>query len=219
MAPRLVPPQKLRKHAALPGAKPAPLPMPGRTPADPAGVATQTLRKGSRSTTLVRPPIRGLPRDGWLGWPLPDTSMSSIPPIGEGTIVNNRYEIRKKLGSGGMGEVYLAFDRIVQQPVALKVVREDAKMPGDEEAMRQSRFGPVGRPPQRLRCTTSRPRVRPHHRDGVHPRRDAARAHFARAARRRLQARRVSQNRQRDLGRLGGHSSRRLGARTSSRAT
>jgi len=36
-----------------------------------------------------------------------------------------------------MGEVYLAFDRIVQQAVALKVVREDAKMPGDEEAMRQ----------------------------------------------------------------------------------
>jgi serine/threonine-protein kinase len=36
-----------------------------------------------------------------------------------------------------MGEVYLAFDRAVQQAVALKVVREDAKMPGDEEAMRQ----------------------------------------------------------------------------------
>src|SRR5690606_24317957 len=38
---------------------------------------------------------------------------------------------------GGMGEVFLAYDRATQQPVALKIVREEARMPGDDEALRQ----------------------------------------------------------------------------------
>jgi serine/threonine-protein kinase len=36
-----------------------------------------------------------------------------------------------------MGEVFLAYDRSTQQPVALKVVREESRMPGDDEALRQ----------------------------------------------------------------------------------
>lgn len=59
------------------------------------------------------------------------------PPITPGTIVNDRYEIRQSLGKGGMGEVFLAFDRSTQQEVALKVVREESRMPGDDEALRQ----------------------------------------------------------------------------------
>jgi serine/threonine-protein kinase len=66
-----------------------------------------------------------------------ETSRSSIPPITQGSVLNDRYEIRQSLGKGGMGEVFLAFDRSTQQPVALKIVREEAKMPGDDEAMRQ----------------------------------------------------------------------------------
>ncbi len=59
------------------------------------------------------------------------------PPLGPGTVVNDRYEIRQSLGKGGMGEVFLAYDRTTQQPVALKVVREESRMPGDDEALRQ----------------------------------------------------------------------------------
>ncbi len=59
------------------------------------------------------------------------------PPIGPGTVVNDRYEIRQSLGKGGMGEVFLAYDRSTQQPGALKVVREESRMPGDDEALRQ----------------------------------------------------------------------------------
>lgn len=64
-------------------------------------------------------------------------SPRNIPPLGQGTVVNDRYEIRQSLGKGGMGEVFLAYDRSTQQPVALKVVREESRMPGDDEALRQ----------------------------------------------------------------------------------
>jgi len=36
-----------------------------------------------------------------------------------------------------MGEVFLAYDRATQQPVALKIVKEESRMPGDDEALRQ----------------------------------------------------------------------------------
>lgn len=61
----------------------------------------------------------------------------STSPITPGTVVNDRYEIRQSLGKGGMGEVFLAYDRTTQQSVALKVVREESRMPGDDEALRQ----------------------------------------------------------------------------------
>ncbi|MEO8874872.1 MAG: serine/threonine-protein kinase, partial [Polyangiaceae bacterium] len=64
-------------------------------------------------------------------------SASSTPPISQGTIINDRYEIRQSLGKGGMGEVFLAHDRATQQAVALKIVREESRMPGDDEALRQ----------------------------------------------------------------------------------
>lgn len=58
-------------------------------------------------------------------------------PVSRGTVINDRYEIRQSLGKGGMGEVFLAYDRSTQQMVALKLVREDSRMPGDDEALRQ----------------------------------------------------------------------------------
>src|ERR1700722_10707883 len=60
-----------------------------------------------------------------------------LPPISSGTVINDRYEIRQSLGKGGMGEVFLAYDRTTQQAVALKIVREESRMPGDDEALRQ----------------------------------------------------------------------------------
>ncbi|MCL2823956.1 MAG: protein kinase [Polyangiaceae bacterium] len=57
--------------------------------------------------------------------------------VSSGTVINDRYEIRQSLGKGGMGEVFLAYDRSTQQPVALKLVREDSRMPGDDDALRQ----------------------------------------------------------------------------------
>ena len=66
-----------------------------------------------------------------------DASRTTPTPIAQGTVINDRYEIRQSLGKGGMGEVFLAYDRATQQPVALKIVREESRMPGDDEALRQ----------------------------------------------------------------------------------
>ncbi len=68
---------------------------------------------------------------------MPEPSNLSTQPIGQGTVVNDRYEIRQSLGKGGMGEVFLAYDRSTHQPIAVKIVREEARMPGDDEALRQ----------------------------------------------------------------------------------
>ena len=42
-----------------------------------------------------------------------------------GTQVDGRYEIRKKLGAGGMGSVYLAFQSQIERPVCLKLLHRD----------------------------------------------------------------------------------------------
>ena len=66
-----------------------------------------------------------------------EASRSGAMPLTHGTVINDRYEIRQSLGKGGMGEVFLAYDRATQQGIALKIVREESRMPGDDEALRQ----------------------------------------------------------------------------------
>jgi eukaryotic-like serine/threonine-protein kinase len=46
----------------------------------------------------------------------------AVAEVSEGTVVDNRYEIRHRLGSGGMADVYLAHDRQLGRDVALKIL-------------------------------------------------------------------------------------------------
>jgi len=43
----------------------------------------------------------------------------------QGSIIGNRYEVLTPLGKGGMGMVYKAHDRMLEEPVAIKVLRAE----------------------------------------------------------------------------------------------
>ena len=83
--------------------------------------------------------LRDLPAAAPLGVTGPGAGLSSTPgvrlaetPGGEGEprpaglvpgdVLADRYEIRRLLGSGGMGAVFAAYDRLRQEEIAVKVL-------------------------------------------------------------------------------------------------
>lgn len=68
---------------------------------------------------------------------LTKTLTKSFSQLAPGTSLANRYEVNKKLGKGGMGEVYLAEDTILKRKVAIKILPQQFAL--DKE--RLARFG------------------------------------------------------------------------------
>ena len=55
--------------------------------------------------------------------------------VTKGQKINERYEIIKSIGEGGMANVYLAYDSILDRNVAIKVLRGD--LSNDEKFVRR----------------------------------------------------------------------------------
>ena len=45
--------------------------------------------------------------------------------INKGQKINDRYEIIRSIGEGGMANVYLAYDTILDRKVAVKILRSE----------------------------------------------------------------------------------------------
>lgn len=65
--------------------------------------------------------------------PLPDETLEAhtetlatpMPDIIRGNVLSERYEIIEEIGKGGMGKVYKAFDKDIDENIALKIIRPE----------------------------------------------------------------------------------------------
>ncbi len=74
---------------------------------------------------LIEEARRLLQQHDEIGGFLAEPAITLSSEIAAGTVLAGRYEVEYLLGRGGMGEVYRARDRLLQETVALKTIRGD----------------------------------------------------------------------------------------------
>ena len=66
----------------------------------------------------------GSPSDGSAACFTCGADLPSVARVVQGTVLADRYEVRARLGKGGMGAVFRAWDRVLEEEIALKVLLE-----------------------------------------------------------------------------------------------
>ena len=82
-------------------------------------------------------PVGTRPRDEDLGWLL-DATRQRLFGNGTAPSTIGRYVVLSRLGIGGMGQVYEAFDRSLDRRVAIKVLRRDADAAKADRLVREA---------------------------------------------------------------------------------
>jgi HAMP domain-containing protein/predicted Ser/Thr protein kinase len=92
------------------------------------------LAGGQGSTVQLAPGDLRLVTSGATPPPRPSTLGISLMP---GQTLSNRYEIKEVLGAGGMGVVFRAWDRELQEAVAIKTLKPEVMDPSSIERFKQ----------------------------------------------------------------------------------
>ncbi len=64
-----------------------------------------------------------------------DAGVASVMEIGDGTVLDDKYRLERRIGEGNFGEVYRATHLALKRPVAIKLLSTDVE-PGSEELER-----------------------------------------------------------------------------------
>ena len=86
------------------------------------------------SPVMALPPANDAEKSASLRRTAPINSSSATPPRLE------RYRFEEELGRGGMGKVFKAYDRKLERPVAVKLIRLDNTVDAQQDEERAARF-------------------------------------------------------------------------------
>jgi CHASE2 domain-containing sensor protein/predicted Ser/Thr protein kinase len=103
------------------------------SPPERGGVATPRPSATPRPPATAVPPPTHVPAAGMASSPAAATSLPTGPAPPGARL--GRYQVEKHLGRGGMGDVYLVHDTVINRKAALKTIRFDAENVDPKQAI------------------------------------------------------------------------------------
>ncbi len=100
-------------------------------------LSTNLSRSGSRAELPGAGSADGGSKSGRRAFTRPPTPIRQDPYVG--LLLNDRYQIEKRIGKGGMGSVYLGSDQSLSRQVAIKVMNSSGGADPDNEIKRFKR--------------------------------------------------------------------------------